>query len=484
MKNLFSFFAAALLMAFVGQAQCEADYTVEASSFQYAPADLTIEAGESVAFLNMGGFHDVNFATNSITMEPFNNPADVGSLAAVNGEMGGVCMGVITFDTPGTYNYDCSIGNHAAQGMVGTVTVNAPPSNTVVDVIVNSPDHELLEAAVGAAGLVEALSAEGPFTVFAPTDAAIGALAEALMITAEELLALEDLPAILQYHVVAGTALSTDLTDGQTITTLLGEDVTVTITADGVFINDAQVTAADILADNGVVHVIDTVLIPPTPETTTIWDVVVNSEDHNYLEAAVDAAGLSGALSGTDTLTLFAPTDAAFEALATALAVEVTDLLALPNLGEILQYHVVAGAALSTDLSDGQEVATLLGETLTVTITADGVFINDAQVVVADILTDNGVVHVIDAVLLPPTTDGLNEVAAAWSMMPNPATDVVTLTGLAQQALVTVYDLSGRVVQTATASTSTVVLSDLQTGTYLVAVRNGASVMTQKLVVR
>ena len=623
MKNLFSFFAAALLTAFVGHAQCEADHTVEASSFQYAPAGLTIEAGESVAFLNTGGFHDVNFTTNSITMEPFNNPADVGSLAAVNGEMGGVCMGVITFDTPGTYNYDCSIGNHAAEGMVASITVNAPPSNTVVDVIVNSPDHELLEAAVVAAGLVDALSADGPFTVFAPTDAAVGALAEALMVTAEELLALEDLPAILQYHVVAGTALSTDLTDGQTITTLLGEDVTVTITADGVFINDAQVTAADILADNGVVHVIDavllppapetttvvdvivnspdhelleaaviaaglvdalsadgpftvfaptdaaitalaeafgvtpeilltlpqlgallqyhvvagvalstdlsdgqeietllgenvtvtitadgvfinnaqvtvadiladngvvhvidTVLIPPTPETNTIWDVVVNSEDHNYLEAAVDAAGLSGALSGTDTLTLFAPTDAAFETLATALAVEVTDLLALPNLGEILQYHVVAGAALSTDLSDGQEVATLLGETVTVTITADGVFINDAQVVVADILTDNGVVHVIDAVLLPPTTDGLNEVAAAWSMMPNPATDVVTLTGLAQQALVTVYDLSGRVVQTATASTSTVVLTDLQTGTYLVAVRNGASVKTQKLVVR
>jgi uncharacterized surface protein with fasciclin (FAS1) repeats len=250
-------------MATISSAQCEADYTVEVSSFAYAPASLEIEEGESVAFLNMGGFHDVNGVTNSITSEPFGNPADF-SLAAQMGAAGGVCLGVVTFDTPGTYNYDCSIGDHAAQGMVGTIVVNAAMSNTVVDIIVDSPDHELLEAAVVAAGLVDALSGEGPFTVFAPTDAAIVALTEALMITAEELLALEDLGAILQYHVVAGAALSTDLSDGQTITTLLGEDVTVTINADGVFINDAQVTVADLMADNGVVHVIDAVLLPPT----------------------------------------------------------------------------------------------------------------------------------------------------------------------------------------------------------------------------
>jgi len=404
MKNLFSLCAALFALTSLTWAQCDADHTVEASSFQYAPANLTIEAGESVAFINTGGFHDVNGVTNTITGESFGNPEDF-SLAAQMGEAGGVCLGVVTFDTPGTYGYDCSIGNHAEQGMVATITVNAPPSNTVVDVIVNSPDHELLEAAVGAAGLVDALSADGPFTVFAPTDAAIGALAEALMVTAEELLALEDLPAILQYHVVAGTALSTDLSDGQMITTLLGEDITVTINTDGVFINDAMVTVADIAADNGVVHVIDAVLLPPTPETTTVVDIIVDSPDHELLEAAVGAAGLVDALSADGPFTVFAPTDAAIGALAEALMVTAEELLALEDLPAILQYHVVAGTALSTDLSDGQMITTLLGEDITVTINTDGVFINDAMVTVADILADNGVVHVIDAVLLPPTPE-------------------------------------------------------------------------------
>ena len=136
------------------------------------------------------------------------------------------------------------------------------------------------------------------------------ALVEALEITAEDLLALENLGDILKYHVVAGEAMSTDLSDGQMIATLLGPDVTVTINEEGVFINNAQVTVADIEADNGVVHVIDAVLLPPAPPTNTILDVIQNSPEHMLLAAAVDAAGLAGALSGEDTLTVFAPTDA------------------------------------------------------------------------------------------------------------------------------------------------------------------------------
>ena len=373
---------------------------VEASSFQYAPADLQIEVGQTVVWVNMGGFHDVNGVESSID-EAWNNP-ETFSLGAVTGNMDGVCIGSHTFTIEGTYDYDCSIGSHAANGMVATVTVNpAPPTNTVVDIIVNSENHTLLEAAVGAAGLVDALSAEGPLTVFAPTDAAIVALTETLEITADELLALPNLGDILQYHVVGAEAYSTDLSDGQEIETLLGENVTVSITADGVFINDAQVTVADVAADNGVVHVIDAVLLPPAPPTNTVVDIIVNSEDHTLLEAAVGAAGLVDALSAEGPFTVFAPTDDAFTALTEALDVTIDELLAYPLLPAVLQYHVVGAEAYSTDLSDGQEIETLLGENVTVSITADGVFINNAQVIVADLAADNGVVHVIDAVLMP-----------------------------------------------------------------------------------
>jgi transforming growth factor-beta-induced protein len=130
-----------------------------------------------------------------------------------------------------------------------------------------------LEAAVIAAELADDLSGEGPFTVFAPTDAAFAALPEG---TVEELL--EDptgaLAQILLYHVVGAEAYSTDLSDGQMIMTLQGEEVTVSINDDGVFINEAKVTMADIAASNGVVHVIDAVILPPSTVSTT---TVINS---------------------------------------------------------------------------------------------------------------------------------------------------------------------------------------------------------------
>ena len=161
-----------------------------------------------------------------------------------------------------------------------------PETTTVVDVIVNSEDHTLLEAAVGAAGLVDALSAEGPFTVFAPTDDAIVALVTELGITADDLLALEGLGDILLYHVVGAAALSTDLMDGDMFTTLLGEDITISIMDGTVMVNNATVTVADITTDNGVVHVIDAVLLPPTPEVTpTVSEIIADSEVHTVLAA-------------------------------------------------------------------------------------------------------------------------------------------------------------------------------------------------------
>jgi len=280
-------------------------------------------------------------------------------------------------------------------------------AQTVVDIIVNSPNHNTLEAAVIAAGLAGTLSGPGPFTVFAPTDAAFDALPNGVL---TELLAdpSGQLTQILLYHVVGASALSTSLSNGDMIETLQEGDVTVTINGSGVFINNAQVTVADLIATNGVVHVINAVLLPPA-ESSTVVDIIVNSANHNTLEAAVIAAGLAGTLSGVGPFTVFAPTDAAFNALPAGV---LNLLLADPTglLTDVLLYHVVGGTALSSSLSNGQTITTLLGEDVTVTINGSGVFINDAEVTVADIVADNGVVHVIDAVLSPPASTTVMDV--------------------------------------------------------------------------
>ena len=143
---------------------------------------------------------------------------------------------------------------------------------------------------------------------------------------------------------------------------------------------------------------------------TTVVDVIVNSEDHTLLEAAVVQAGLVEALSDTAaTFTVFAPTDSAFITLATSLQLEPTDLLELQNLTDILTYHVVGAVALSTDLYDGMEVTTLNNNTLTIGVDSMGVTVEYAMVTVADLVTDNGVVHVIDAVLVPSSTNSILE---------------------------------------------------------------------------
>ena len=271
-------------------------------------------------------------------------------------------------------------------------------AQTAFEIIQNSPNHNTLEAAVLATGLDGALNTLDPITVFAPTDDAFNALPAG---TVAALLA--DIPAltdILLYHVINGAVLSTDLFDGQVATTLNGSDITVTIN-NGVFINEtSQVIVPDIAASNGVVHVVNEVLSPAAPQQFTIWDVIQNSADHNTLEAVVGLAGLDGALDSPGAFTVFAPTDAAFalvpQPIIDALIADPTGILTF-----ILTYHVVPSVALSTDLSDGMVITTLSGVDAYVSIVNGNVFINHAQVIVADIVTDNGVVHVIDAVIAP-----------------------------------------------------------------------------------
>ncbi|MCA1800376.1 MAG: fasciclin domain-containing protein, partial [Actinobacteria bacterium] len=268
----------------------------------------------------------------------------------------------------------------ADNGVVHVIDAVITQPKSIVDIVVNSPRHETLEAAVIAAELAGALSAEGTFTLFAPTDEAFTALGQE---TINALLAdpTGDLAEILKYHVVGATAFAGDLSDGDTFITLEGSDITVTINDDGVFINDAQVIFTDYKAPNGVVHVIDAVITPPT---NTIVDIIVNSEVHTSLEAAVGAAGLVDALSGDGPFTVFAPTDAAF----TALGQSTIDALfadAEGALAEILKYHVISGTIMAGDLSDGQIATMLEGTDAFISLFDGKAYINQAMITVTDI---------------------------------------------------------------------------------------------------
>ena len=303
---------------------------------------------------------------------------------------------------------------------------------TVVDIIVGSEVHTTLATAVTEANLVGALQGEGPFTVFAPTDAAFAALPEGTVASL-----LEDpsgaLTDILLYHVVQTRALSGDLSNGQIIRTMLaGKDITVTLEEGRVFINEAEVVIANLEADNGVVHVIDAVLIPAAdPLPATVVDIIVGSEVHTTLATAVTEANLVGALQGEGPFTVFAPTDAAFAALPEG---TLTSLLEDPSgaLTDILLYHVVQARALSGDLSNGQIISTMLeGKDITVTLEEGRVFINEAEVVIANLEADNGVVHVIDAVLIPVVETSIIERSNIEifnvNVYPNPATDRINI---------------------------------------------------------
>ena len=293
--------------------------------------------------------------------------------------------------------------------LLSSATAFAQEQN-IVDIAVGNPDFSILVAALQKAELVEALQEEGPFTVFAPTNAAFEKLLGELNITAEDLLNHPQLKDVLLYHVVANKVLSTDLTNGLEAETLLGgQKITVDL-MDGVKINQSTVTLADLEASNGVIHVIDTVLVPETFQLTpvaelpaTVVDIAVSNPDFSILVAALQKAELVEALQAEGPFTVFAPTDEAFAKLLAELNISAEDLLNHPQLADVLQYHVVASKVLSTDLTNGLEADTLLdGQKITVDL-MDGVKINQSAVILADIQAGNGVIHVIDTVLVPET---------------------------------------------------------------------------------
>ncbi|MCX5652972.1 MAG: fasciclin domain-containing protein [Planctomycetota bacterium] len=281
-------------------------------------------------------------------------------------------------------------------------TKNAPAAATstknIVETAVAAGSFKTLVAAVQAAGLAETLSG-GNFTVFAPTDEAFAKLPAG---TLEMLLKPENkakLAAILTYHVVPGTVKAADVVKLTNAGTVQGQRVDILAKDGTVTVDGAKVVKTDIACSNGVIHVIDTVILPVDKN---IVEVAASNGSFNTLVAAVKAAGLVETLSGKGPFTVLAPTDAAFAKLP---AGTLENLLKPENkkaLVEILSYHVVPGvAAYSDQVVKMTELPTVLGTMVKVTVKDGKVMLGNATVAIVDVETSNGVIHAIDTVLLP-----------------------------------------------------------------------------------
>jgi uncharacterized surface protein with fasciclin (FAS1) repeats len=283
--------------------------------------------------------------------------------------------------------------------LVAVAFVGRAPAADIVDTAVSAGKFDTLVAAVKAAGLVETLKGEGPFTVFAPSDEAFAALPEGTVATLLKPENKKALQGVLTYHVVSGKVLAADVVKLKGANTVNGQRVDIKVEDGKVMIDGATVVTTDIKCDNGVIHIIDSVILPADK---TLPEVATAAGSFKTLVAAVKAAGLAEALSGEGPFTVFAPTDEAFAKLP---AGTVETLLKPENKGklqEILKYHVVAGRVYSPDAVKAGSAATLQGGKIKIMVDGDTAMVNDAKILKTDIDASNGVIHVIDSVILPP----------------------------------------------------------------------------------
>ena len=277
----------------------------------------------------------------------------------------------------------------------------------MLEIIVVDPDNfSSLLGYFSQADLVDTLSNGQGITLFAPTNDAFKTLTEAAsdvevnLKTEEWQNHLEDL---LYHHVLPTVVPSSDITDGLSVTTLNEDDIyfTVSITkggGTGMFVNtDAEVVEADIDAINGIIHAIDDVILPSW-FSNSIMKLAEGTSDLSTLVDLVVQAGFSGTLSEAGPYTVFAPTNAAF---LDSLFGGGTSISA-DQLSSILSYHILKGIYADTDLRDGLILTTLQGEKLTFKSTKEnGEFVNDKRIIIPNILANNGIIHIIDGVLIP-----------------------------------------------------------------------------------
>lgn len=272
-------------------------------------------------------------------------------------------------------------------------------SNETLPEVASKENETVLVDLVKKAGLADALSSKGPFTLFGPTNSAFNKIPKwVLKYLSKNITALGNL---LKYHVASGAVLSNQLKNNQLVPSLNGQNIRINIYKNGKVItaSGASVVKADVEASNGVLHEIDSVMMPPFGNIVQTAKAV---RKLFILVQLVRYGGLTSALSADGTFTLFAPTNSAFLKLGYKTLVKL--LLKKDQLIDILKYHVIPDAYFSAGLSSG-DVDTLNGKSVKIAVNSKGVMVNNAKVLFADLNTNNGVIHIIDKVLLPPKTN-------------------------------------------------------------------------------
>ena len=281
---------------------------------------------------------------------------------------------------------------------------------TIVEQLLEDEDYSILVSAVLEAGISEELDAVDEYTLFAPDNAAFENTLQALDITQEELLERDDLADILRFHVIAGTNMAADLQTG-TVETIGGADVEIDADATPPTYQGVDIVDTDREASDGVIHTLDAVALPPEDENgdengeeeDTVVDLLVGDPDYSTLVAAVEEADLVDDLATADGITVFAPTNDAFAAVIAENddINDAGDLLALPNLDDILLFHVATSVIMAADVTDGP-VTTLFGVDANITIDGNDIFYEGAQIIDTDWEASNGVIHSLDFVAFPP----------------------------------------------------------------------------------
>lgn len=283
---------------------------------------------------------------------------------------------------------------------VSTAKSHAADEKTIVETAIGAADLSTLVAAVKQGQLVETLSGKGPFTVFAPINSAFAKLPKEVL---AELLKDENraqLQGILTYHVVSGKVMAADVVKLTEAKTVNGAPVSIRVADGKVFVNDAQVIKTDIVCSNGVVHLIDSVILPPAKKVSIV-ETAIGNEDFSTLVALVKHAGLVETLSGEGPFTVFAPNNAAFAKLPKETVEALLSDKGKDQLAAILKYHVVPGKVMAADVVKLKEAKTALGQSAKIKVEGGKVYVDAAQVIATDIECANGIIHVIDSVILP-----------------------------------------------------------------------------------